>query len=149
MPRRRTWSVRHQYYIDASTNRVFEALTDPGQLVRWLCDRAEMTRSRGGTYRLEWNGGPTHTGKLAGFVPGKSLTLGWRWDGVALTSTRLKLSVARRGRGTLLTVEHSGFPRAERWVALYGGTEWGWTYFLMNLKSVLETGHDLRSPLDG
>jgi hypothetical protein len=51
--------------------------------------------------------------------------------------------------GTLLTVEHTGFPRGEEWVELYGGTEWGWTYFAMNLKSVLESGHDLRSPSDG
>jgi uncharacterized protein YndB with AHSA1/START domain len=149
MPRARSRSVRHRYYVRASPGRVFRALTRPAELTRWLADTAEIDLRRGGHYRLGWNGGPQHTGTVVRFVPGHELTLAWSWEGVALRGTRLRWRVERKGRGSLLTVEHSGFPRSERWVDLYAGAEWGWTYFAMTLKALLETGRDLRSPLDG
>jgi hypothetical protein len=68
---------------------------------------------------------------------------------VELDGTILSLSVRAKFGGTLLQIEHTGFPKAERWTDLYGGAEWGWTYFAMNLKSLLENGHDLRSRHDG
>lgn len=128
---------------------MFRALVDPAWIVRWLSDRAEMDPRKGGAYLLAWKDGPEHRGEVLDCVPGRRLTLTWSWPGLELTGTRLSMSVAAKGRGTLLKVEHRGFPRTERWVDLYGGSEWGWTYFFLNLKSVLENGHDLRSPLDG
>jgi uncharacterized protein YndB with AHSA1/START domain len=144
-----TRAVNHQYFIRASPDRTFNALTDPALLVKWFADRAEITPRKGGTYRLSWNGGPTHTGTILGFVPGKSIALSWEWPGVALKGTVFTLSVEPKDDGSLLTVDHSGFPMVEKWTDLYGGAEWGWTYFAMNLKSVLENGHDLRSHHDG
>ncbi len=149
MPRSRTKTVEHQYFVRAPTRVVFRAITDPGWLKRWLADDAELELRTGGRYLLAWRDGPRHTGRVVRFVPGKSLTLSWEWDGLDLRDTRLKLAVEPQGGGTLLHLKHSGFPCTRRWMDLYGGTEWGWTYFAMNLKSVLETGHDLRSRLDG
>lgn len=48
----------------------------------------------------------------------------------------------------MLKFRHAGFPKAEKWVELYGGAIHGWMYFMMNLKSVLDHGHDLRSGND-
>lgn len=149
MVRPATRTVSHQYFIAARTERVFRAISQPAELVRWLADDAELSPTKGGGYRLSWKDGPTHTGTVLEFVRGRRLTLSWEWPGVALKGTRLKLAVSRRGDGSLFTIEHSGFPRQERWVDLYAGAEWGWTYFALNLKSVLETGHDLRSKFDG
>jgi uncharacterized protein YndB with AHSA1/START domain len=142
-------SVDHQYFIRATPDVVFRALTDPKQLTRWLCDHAELAPKKGGTYLLGWNDGPTHTGRIVDFRGGHRIALAWSWPGVDLEGTVFSLSVASKDGGTLLRVEHSGFPRLERWTELYGGAEWGWTYFALNLKSVLETGHDLRSKYDG
>ncbi len=148
MARKASRTVRHQFFIRAPSTRVFKALSDPDWIVRWLADRAELTPRKGGRYTLGWHDGPEHSGRVLDFVKGRRLTLGWSWPGVTLAGTRLKLSVRSKDGGSLLLVEHSGFPRGERWVDLYGGTEWGWTYFFLNLKSVLEAGHDLRSPFD-
>jgi uncharacterized protein YndB with AHSA1/START domain len=142
-------SVNHQYFIRAPADQVFRAITEPKLLTRWLCDRAELASRKGGAYLLAWKEGPTHTGLVVDFVPGARLALAWRWPGVDLEGTVLALSIEAQKDGTVLHVEHSGFPRSEKWVDLYGGAEWGWTYFAMNLKSVLEQGHDLRSALDG
>ncbi len=142
-------SVGHQYYIDRTPAEVFRAITDPAMLVRWLSDTARIDLRTGGSYLLGWKDGPQHTGTVAEYVPGQRLSLTWQWPGIALEGTRFSLSVEPEGRGTLLSVEHSGFPKLEKWTDLYGGAEWGWTYFAMNLKSVLESGRDLRSPHDG
>jgi uncharacterized protein YndB with AHSA1/START domain len=142
-------AMNHQYFIRAPPDVVFRAITDPQQLTRWLCDRAEFSPKKGGNYLMAWNGGPTHTGTIVDIRAGRRVALAWTWPGVELQGTVLSFSVEAKDRGTLLTVEHSGFPRLEKWTELYGGAEWGWTYFAMNLKSVLEHGHDLRSEGDG
>ena len=149
MSREETRAVDHQYFIRAAPGRTFEAISTPEMLVKWLADRAELSPHKGGSYRLGWTGGPTHTGKVLEFEPGKKIALAWEWPGVSLRGTVFQLSVEPKGDGSLLRVEHSGFPKEEKWADLYGGAEWGWTYFALNLKSVLETGHDLRSEHDG
>jgi uncharacterized protein YndB with AHSA1/START domain len=142
-------TVDHQYFIQAAPDAVFRAITDPHWLTRWLCDRAELSPTLGGAYLLAWDEGPTHIGTIVEYREGERVALGWTWPGVELQGTVFSLSVEPTNGGTLLKVRHSGFPRLERWTELYGGAEWGWTYFALNLKSVLETGHDLRSKYDG
>ncbi len=149
MPSQKTRAVDHQYFIHAAPERTFDALTNPKLLVKWLADKAELTARKGGTYSLSWTGGPTHTGTIVEFEPGRSIAFAWEWPGISLHGTVFKLSVEPKDDGSLLKVEHLGFPRLEKWTDLYGGAEWGWTYFALNLKSLLETGHDLRSPHDG
>jgi len=149
MPRSATRAVDHQYLIHATPERTFDALTNPTMLVKWLADTAEVAPRKGGRYRLGWTGGPTHTGTVVEFEPGRTIAFEWAWPGVALRGTILRFSVEPKDGGSLLKVEHTGFPKLERWTDLYGGAEWGWTYFVLNLKSVLESGSDLRSPQDG
>lgn len=140
--------MRHQYYIRAPRAEVFRALSDPALIVRWLSDEAEIEPRSGGSYRLAWKQGPTHVGTVAEFIPGRRLALTWQWEGIRLRGTVLVWGVQAKRRGTLLSVEHAGFPSTPRWTALYASAEWGWTYFAMNLKSFLECGRDLRSPYD-
>jgi Activator of Hsp90 ATPase homolog 1-like protein len=76
-------------------------------------------------------------------------TLSWQWPGrEQLGVTKLRLSIEPTEDGVVLIFTHSGFQRSGEWVELYEGAIRGWTYFMMNLKSVLETKHDLRSPCD-
>lgn len=149
MPHPESRVLNHQYFLHASPAQVFDAVTNPDTLVKWLADRAEISPRKGGRYMLGWTGGPTHTGEVLEFEPGRVIAFAWEWPGVALKGTVFRLSVEPREGGSLLTVEHSGFPKLEEWTDLYGGAEWGWTYFAMNLKSLLETGRDLRSRHDG
>jgi hypothetical protein len=75
--------------------------------------------------------------------------LSWQWPGrEKLEVTELKFSVEPKEGGTVLRFTHTGFGAGAAWTDLYDGAIRGWTYFQMNLKSVLEVGHDLRSPLD-
>lgn len=144
-----TRTVSHQYFIRASPKRVFAAVTKPVWITKWLCNEAQIDGRKGGRYALAWKDGPRHSGTIIEFDPDRCITFSWAWEGVKLKGTRLRLSVKPSRGGSLLLMEHSGFPRKAEWVDLYAGAEWGWTYFAMNLKSVLETGTDLRSKCDG
>ncbi len=62
--------------------------------------------------------------------------------------TKLRLSVEPRAGGTVQTFVHSGFHRRGKWADLYEGAIHGWSYLMMSLKSALDHGHDLCSPLD-
>jgi uncharacterized protein YndB with AHSA1/START domain len=142
--------LENQYFVRASPAQVFRALTDPERIVRWFADRAELEPRKGGAYRLGWQDGPTHAGKLLDFVPDRRVTFAWTWKEVpAVGTTRFRLEVERRGDGTLLTVSHLDIPSGIEYVELYAGAVWGWTYFMMNLKAFVEHGIDLRSKLDG
>ena len=141
--------VERTFFIRASPKQVFHAISTAQGLRRWMLDRCVLQLQVGARYELVFQGGWTHSGIVTRVSPGKSLTLAWAWEGVPLKGTTLTMSVSPKRGGTLFKMLHSGFPRREKWTDLYGVTEWGWTYYAMNLKSVLETGHDLRSDLDG
>ena len=145
----KTRTIRTPIFIHASPRTVFRAITDPKLLITWFSDTATIVPRRGGSYALGWQDGPTHTGRVLELVPGKRITLSWQWPGKeALGVTRLRLSVEPKAGGTILRFTHSGFGRGGDWVDLYEGAIRGWTYFMMNCKSVVEHGNDLRSPWD-
>lgn len=136
-------------FVHATPSRVFKFISKPDLLTTWFMDRAVLPATRGGRYVFEWKGGPAHSGKVLDYVRGKRISLSWQWPGLEkLGRTRLSLSVEPKAGGTVVRFTHSGFRRAGAWVALYEGAIRGWTYFMMNLKAVLETGRDLRSPYD-
>lgn len=146
----KTRSIRQQYYIRASPKKVFKAISDPERLTRWFLKDAKLSPRKRGRYTFVWEGGYSHSGTVLEFIRGKSLTLTWpQFDGeTPLGDTKLKLSVESKGDGSLLKILHSGYQKDEAWVEPYAGTHSGWAYFVMNLKSVLEHGNDLRSKHD-
>jgi uncharacterized protein YndB with AHSA1/START domain len=146
----KTRTIRLWAFIHASPTKVFKAVSEPELLSHWLLDRATLSPRKGGRYAFTWEAGPTHTGTVLEFVRGKRITLSWRRPGMEdQLVSKLGLSVEPKKGGTVLKLTHSGFPIQKRWVDLFGGAIQGWTYFLMNLKSYLNHGHDLRSPDDG
>jgi uncharacterized protein YndB with AHSA1/START domain len=145
----KTRTIRLQVFIQASPKKVFKAISESERLKRWLLDDATLSPRRGGHYSFTWEGGPTHVGRVLEFVRGKRITLTWQWPGMEeLLVTKLRLSLEPKEDGTVLKFTHSGFPKQERWIDLYGGAIQGWTYFMMNLKSVLDHRVDLRSKYD-
>jgi uncharacterized protein YndB with AHSA1/START domain len=126
----KTRTVQVQTFVHTSTKRAFEAISNPKLLKGWLLDNAELTPRKGGTYSFSWTGGPTHTGRVLDYVSGKKITLTWQWPGMEKRlTTKLMISVEAKAKGAIVRFTHSGFPREERWVELYGGAIQGWTYF--------------------
>jgi uncharacterized protein YndB with AHSA1/START domain len=142
-------TIRLQTFTHETPKRMFEWISKPDLLERWMPDNASIDPTKGGRYSMGWKGGPTHTGSIVAYDPGKRIALTWEWPGMEnRLVTKLELAVKRTGRGSIFLLTHSGFPKDERWVELCGGAIQGWTYFLMNLKSVVDYRKDLRSPFD-
>ena len=150
MAPRRTRTIRQQYFIRAAPKKVFKAISNPKGIKRWFADKAQLSLRKGGRYSFGWKDGPTHNGKILELVRGERMTLSWEYEGMEKVGvTRFGLAVEPKGKGTLLKVTHSRLPKGDEFEELYTGGVWGWTYFMMNLKSVVEHGHDLRSRHDG
>jgi uncharacterized protein YndB with AHSA1/START domain len=138
-----------QFFVRAAPTKVFRTMTEPAGFNRWFSDAGSLEPREGGRYEFRWTGGFHHAGKVLEFVRGKRILLTWEYENEkGLGPTTFEMSVLREGRGTLFKLEQTGFPR-NSFTQVYEGAIWGWTYFGMNLKSVLETGHDLRSSSDG
>src|SRR5271170_2476660 len=141
-----TLTIHQVFHLRAPVAKVFRALTDPSEITKWFLAKAQLTPRRGGRYDFTWQGGYRHEAAVLEFVQNRRLTL--EWPGVGRGITRVTFSVRREGMGTRLEVRHTGYRRTPAWLEMYGGTQSGWAYYLMNLKSVLEHGHDLRSAGD-
>jgi uncharacterized protein YndB with AHSA1/START domain len=143
-------SIEQTFYYAVTPERLFAALTDPEELARWFVGKAVFPARKGATFRLLWEGGYSMKGKVLEIDPPRKLRLAWidRFDSKKTFTTEARFLLEKKGRGTLLTLKHSGFKSGKRWVALYGGIQSGWAYYLLNLRSVLETGSDLRRKAD-
>jgi uncharacterized protein YndB with AHSA1/START domain len=143
-------AIRQSFFYRSSPRRLYRALTDPAEIVTWFLAKAELPLEKGAVYRFEWAGGYSHTGHVLDFVPDRRLTLEWpNGSGSRRFRTEVSFTLRRAGRGTFLTVQHNGFPPTPVGIEQYGGTQSGWAYYFLNLRSVLEFGRDLRSPRDG
>jgi len=141
--------VKLSYYFEKPPEEVFAALTKPKKIVSWFSKKAKFEPKVGGDFSLDW-GNYRLKGKVKKFVKDKKLVLSWHDDfgkGKKYV-TRAAFTLSKKGEGTILKVKHSGFKAGEDWDQLHEDVKTGWTYFLMNLKSVLSGGKDLRSEHD-
>ncbi|HZY70913.1 MAG TPA: SRPBCC domain-containing protein [Thermoplasmata archaeon] len=142
----KSYVAAQSYFFESSPRRVFAALSDPKELVRWFLSEAKFEPRSGGSFAFTWLDGYRMEGRLLELRKDRSVTFRWvdslPQSGTAVT--RARFQVGKRGNGTLLRLRHSGF-RDPRHFAECSAR---WAYFLTNLKSVLDHGTDLRSPFD-
>jgi len=142
-------AIEVRYYYDAPPEDVYRALTAPSRLTKWFVDEARIKPKAGGSYAFTWKGYPSQRGKVQKAEENKLLVLEWpNTVKGKLYETKVAFKLAKKGKGTVLDVKHTGFKERDDWVWLYGAIQAGWAYFLMNLKSVLAEGVDLRSKHD-
>ncbi len=145
----RSLEIDQTYFVNAPVAKVFRALTVPSELGRWFLKKAQLSPTKGRGYAFWWQGGYSHAGRVLEFVQNRRVSLSWPNSVKHVPGeTRVTFAVRKRGSGTLLRVRHVGYKRSNAWLQLHGGTQSGWADYLVNLKSVLEHGHDLRSPRD-
>jgi len=145
----KTRTITQTYFYEATPEAVFGALTEPRRLTKWFLKSAKIKPVEGSTYTFAWEGYDRQTGKVIKVVPNRLLVLTWPNSVKGkMLETDARFTLKKKGTGTLLTVKHTGFKEGDDWVWLYGAVQSGWAYFLMNLKSVLTQGKDLRSKDD-
>lgn len=122
--------------------RVWQAVTSPGELCCWFSDEAIFTPTVGSELRLIWHGLGSASGRIEQVEPPHRFSFRWRARGVpdsepmtALNSTLVTFWLEKTAVGTRLHVTEAGFaalPPALRQPTLRAN-ESGWTAELADL----------------
>ena len=107
-------------------------------LVKWWVSKAHVEPHEGGDFDFEWLNGFHLSGKITRFEKDKAVSFSWNHQ------TNAAFTLTKTGRGSILKLHHGDFKEAEP----FGLSSSRWGYYLMNLKSVLDHGTDLRSKDD-
>jgi uncharacterized protein YndB with AHSA1/START domain len=129
--------IKQTYHLKAPPSTVFAALTDSKVLVKWWPKKAQIDPIKGGRFSLVFGNGFIWEGKLSSFNENKLVSFPW----VQGTAT---FRLSKKGKGTLLKLHHAGIAGVQELAASTAG----WTYYLSNMRSVLDHGVDLRSDED-
>lgn len=99
-----------EIYINALPEQVFEFLTDPVKMRRWMGIPADLDPRPGGIYRLAPGGGDVVRGEYLEVVPDSKVVFTWGFEGAAhgvpAGSTVVEIILEARGRGTWLRLSH-------------------------------------------
>jgi uncharacterized protein YndB with AHSA1/START domain len=135
--------------IDASPERVFRALTDAGELVRWFPSSAGSDPQTGGDYVLRFefedeSENHTYAGRYEDVTPNERVR--YPWNG-RFGETTVEFELRPSGSGSEVVLNHSGWTEgAEEARQVH---EQGWGFFLDNLERYLSGGEDERAAASG
>jgi uncharacterized protein YndB with AHSA1/START domain len=135
-----------EIYIEASADLIFEYLTDPRKMIRWMGIQAELEPKPGGLYRLDPNGRDVIRGSYLEVVPYTRIVFSWGFEepghSLPTGSTVVEITLEGKGKGTLLRLIHRELPPELRDMH-----EYGWTHYLGRLKTLAEGGDPGRDRL--
>jgi hypothetical protein len=100
-----------------------------------------VTPRKDGRLHLWWTTGYHATGDFTKVVPDEQISFTWRGKGEP-DESRVRVRFRPDGEGTLIELTHRG--RGKKGLKKAKPIKEGWETGLENLRSVLETGHDLR-----
>ncbi len=121
----------------------FERWVTTKGLESWFLSRANFgsgERAEAGTsFELEWPDGTTDRGEITVLVAPINFEFTW-YDGQG----RVRVYLSAIDSGTLIELTHTVASIGEQQLVEYVDCRDGWTFYLSNLKSVIEGGLDLR-----
>lgn len=136
-----TKTVSLKRTIEAPAEHVYRAFTNATSLREWFCDAAMIQARTGGRLYCQWNNGDALMGRYITLSPHKKVAFTLRADEEGRYST-CTVTIAEKGGLSMLTLEDAS--DSKTWVKSADEIEQSWNRALDNLKSVLETGVDLR-----
>ena len=119
--------------LDASPERVWEALTTEKGLTSWLAVSAKVDGRKGGDIAIEFDDGQEVSGTISRWDPTSQFAHTWVINGEI--SSDVTYALAATGGRTELTLVHTGLPDA-----MCEGYTPGWHAFLARLAADLEGG---------
>jgi uncharacterized protein YndB with AHSA1/START domain len=129
-----------EIYIEAPPSVVFQFLTDPAKMIRWMGIQAEIDPTPGGIYRLDPNGRDVIRGEYLEVIPDSRVVFTWGFEkpspgmpAVLAGSTKVEIDLQAEGKGTRVRLTHHLLrPEAGERHAL------GWAHYLGRLKTISE-----------
>ena len=134
--------VRRELEIRAPRARVWEALTEPNQLLQWFpTKRAEIDLRPGGDAVLEWDEAKGEAVVDVVEPPGR-FVFRWRPEGLGrpFTTVSFTLEELDGGASTRVQLVESGFASLPDQIEIQSqkGNDEGWAHELQELKEYLE-----------
>ncbi len=136
-------TVKLTRIINAPSQEVFDSFQYESRLREWMCDGTRTMPRKGGLFHVWWNSGYEARGVFTTYSPPRSLAFTWTSPDEP-GDTAVKVTLKPVEGGTKVTLTHSGFGAGKKWAGRAEESEREWNGGLDNLKSVLETGVDLR-----
>jgi uncharacterized protein YndB with AHSA1/START domain len=132
-----TRSAEGQIEIEASPERVWQALTDDRELVRWFPLDAKVDPGPNGSMYLSWLNEFAETTEIQVWDPPRHLRTAWTFHDQGPTQVT-DYYIETKGGRTVVRAVTSGFPLDESWDGWVEGTNRGWAFELRSLKHYLE-----------
>lgn len=130
--------------INTSPSQVYNAFINQTMLNQWFCNGSYVRAQVGGTLALDWNVGFHAASEFKTLEPDKKIVLDWQGR-YEPEPTLVEIDIEGDEKQSTVTVMHSGVKDTnDAWIQMIDEIERGWPEGLENLKSVLETGIDLR-----
>lgn len=98
--------VVREIHLAAPREEVWRSLTDPGELMRWLAEDAQLDLHPGGDLRMRTADGEERTGWVEEADPSRRLAFWWR-AGDDAEPTRVEFELEQEADGTRLVLTES------------------------------------------
>jgi len=134
--------------IDASAEKIFNAISDPQELTNWFPDAATLEPEVGGAFKLSFlkdsekpkmkmDRDFINEGKVLEIIQNKKLVHTWQWmEFTDFPETIVTWELEpTRDNTTRLTLTHTGFTGKEKGPASLEEHNKGWSFFLNELIS--------------
>lgn len=135
-------AVTAEIDIKAPVKYVYRAFTNSTSLREWLCDVATVDPHPNGRMYLWWHGDFYSSGHYLELEENRKIVFQW-YSSNDPDSTEVTVTLAETDEVTRLTLDHA-VPDDGSWIMRATEFLEYWEESLQNLKSVLETGMDLR-----
>jgi uncharacterized protein YndB with AHSA1/START domain len=136
--------VKQKIKVAANLTQAYAAFTHPATLSHWLSNGAQAEAHPGGRIYLWWENGYYASGEFTTLEPEKKIEFTWlgRDDP---GKTLVQVELAEEEDLTSVILVHLGLGDSKKWAKTAKVFTKSWKRSLENLKSVLETGMDLRN----
>ncbi|MBI5963567.1 MAG: SRPBCC domain-containing protein [Chloroflexi bacterium] len=128
--------------VHAPIKSVYRAFTNATSLREWLCDVATVDPHPRGRMYLWWVGDFYSSGHYLELDENKRVRFRW-YSNIDPAPTEVAVTVTEKEGSTLVQLDHP-VPNGTEWTGKAESFRDNWVESLENLKSVLETGIDLR-----
>ncbi len=127
-----------QAAFKGTPEKLFKMWTEPKLLCKWFLTGAKVELKAGGEYAFMWVMDAMERGKV--LAVRKNSLFSFTFAG-----GKCDVKFRKSGKDCIVTLRQYGIPTDEKHkVGTHMSCQIGWTFFLANLKSVLESGTDLR-----
>lgn len=135
-------TVSAEIQVNAPLKLAYRAFTNSTSLREWLCDVATVEPHPNGRMYLWWRGDFYSSGHYLELDEDKRVKFRW-YSNIDPAPTEVTVTVTEKEASTLIRMDHE-IPDDSAWAGKAESFRKEWEDSLENLKSVLETGLDLR-----